>query len=108
MSKHRKPTRIDTYTLPTRALLAAVLGTALLLGPVVGAGTADAHDGAESHQHMVMCTSEGLSPVDGPCMWDARHQGNGEGRSTIVYKSSFKHVSHRRAHRVLMYWRGQV
>lgn len=37
----------------------------------------------------------------GPCVWDARHRGNGEGRSLIVRRDGrIDHVTHRRAHRV--------
>lgn len=36
------------------------------------------------------------------CVWDARHMGNGIGRSFIVHEDgSVTYVSHRRAHRLL-------
>ena len=38
------------------------------------------------------------------CVWDAKHQGNGEGHSLILtrYKGEFiaKRITHRRAHRL--------
>lgn len=41
------------------------------------------------------------------CVWDARHMGNGRGRSFYAYRNAFggdpviRYVSHRRAHRAL-------
>jgi hypothetical protein len=38
----------------------------------------------------------------GPCVWDARHMGNGSGKSFIRRKSGkVVYVTHRRAHRML-------
>lgn len=42
------------------------------------------------------------------CVWDARHQGNGEGRSLILtrFRGDYlaKPISHRRAHRLQAAW----
>lgn len=36
------------------------------------------------------------------CVWDARHMGNGHGRSLVAYKSGkIVYISHARAHRML-------
>lgn len=44
------------------------------------------------------------------CVWDARHRGNGIGRSLIVTRvgdrETFVYVSHARAHRLVSAWRG--
>lgn len=42
------------------------------------------------------------------CVWDGKHQGNGEGRSYILtrYDGDYliKYISHRRAHRLQAAW----
>jgi hypothetical protein len=42
------------------------------------------------------------------CVWDARHQGNGEGRSYILtrFKGDYlvAYITHRRAHRLQALW----
>lgn len=42
------------------------------------------------------------------CVWDARHQGNGEGHSLILteYRGEFlaQRITHRRAHRLQSLW----
>ena len=41
-------------------------------------------------------------PVGGPCVWDARHQGNGTGKSFRVTRSgTVIFLTHREAHRAL-------
>lgn len=44
-------------------------------------------------------TDEAGDPRKRPCVWDARHQGNGRGQSFIVWRNgSVKEISHTRAH----------
>ena len=42
------------------------------------------------------------------CVWDAKHQGNGKGKSLILtrYRGEYlaKRISHRRAHRLQVAW----
>ena len=42
------------------------------------------------------------------CVWDAKHRGNGQGKSYILtrYRGDFlvKYVTHRRAHRLAKAW----
>jgi hypothetical protein len=38
----------------------------------------------------------------GPCVWDAKHRGNGRGDSFIVRRDGrIVYISHRRAHRIV-------
>lgn len=53
------------------------------------------------------CVYEDGSGGPTPCVWDAKHQGNGVGRSYIVWSgdtvrhaADIEYVSHRRAHRL--------
>lgn len=40
------------------------------------------------------------------CVWDARHRGNGHGRSFIIRRDGdIRYVTHRRAHRLVAAWR---
>lgn len=52
----------------------------------------------------------GLAPCEyedsNHCVWDARHMGNGHGRSFVVSRHGVvRYVSHARAHRLLADWR---
>lgn len=40
------------------------------------------------------------------CTWDAKHMGNGRGKSFVVLKGGrVKYVSHKRAHTLITRWR---
>lgn len=70
-------------------IAAAVVAVATLAAP------ANATDGGTR----VPCASEDAA---GPCVWDARHMGNGEGRSFVVRASGrVVYVSHARAHALM-------
>lgn len=48
------------------------------------------------------CPGDEYVPEHGPCVWDARHMGNGEGKSFWISKAgAFRHVRHVRAHCML-------
>lgn len=70
---------------PVAALAVATLAT-----------PASATDSGTDAGTRVPCASEDSA---GPCVWDARHMGNGEGRSFMVQGSGrVVYVSHARAH----------
>lgn len=52
-------------------------------------------------QRMARCVSE---EHEGqrvfPCVWDARHQGNGRGDSLLMRRHRVRVISHERAHRL--------
>lgn len=78
------------------ALAIAAPGVAILT-----TGTADAGSSTPAHD---MCRQEDGSGQR-VCVWDARHQGNGAGRSYIVVggqmeDTRFVYISHRKAHRL--------
>jgi hypothetical protein len=76
----------------TRTLLAT------LLAATIGAGTPSSAQAAEFRP----CKYEDGSGQKGPCVWDARHMGNGSGRSYIVWsEDEYERVSHRLAHQLL-------
>jgi hypothetical protein len=67
------------------AVVAAVLTVALMAAP------AQAHRMAHCH------SDDGSGPR--PCVWDARHMGDGEGRSFVKrIGGRIDYVGHRRAH----------
>lgn len=48
------------------------------------------------------CTTDETGPEFGPCVWDARHFGDGQGRSFVIRKGGkIAYISHKRAHRML-------
>lgn len=78
----------------TRALLAAGALAAILAGGAQATGYAD-------HTRLAWkpCASE---DAPGPCVWDARHRGNGVGQSFLVTRTGeVRYVSHTRAHRLV-------
>lgn len=57
-----------------------------------------AHAGPAPHSMRPCATDEAEGVF---CVWDARHMGNGVGRSfKIGREGKFKYISHRRAHRL--------
>lgn len=84
-------------TLATFAVQAALVASAITYadGVVVGS-TAQ----AAGRTWQACATDEGLPFAEGGtrCVWDARHMGNGSGRSFFVNASGVHYVSHARAH----------
>ena len=75
-----------------------LVATAVLLSappaPVLTAAPADAGGG----RSLKPCAYE---DGPGPCVWDARHRGNGVGKSFVVRRDGrVVYVTHRRAHRL--------
>lgn len=83
-----------------RITLAALAVATLTVGAVQG--RAD----AAPHTQLPACKFEDGSGQRATCVWDARHRGNGEGRSYIAITPRtggddiFIRISHRRAHRL--------
>lgn len=72
----------------------AIASIVALAGIIIAAPDADA-----GRDRTPPCKFE-----DGPgrCVWDARHMGNGEGRSLVWREDGTKRfITHRRAHRLM-------
>jgi len=86
-----------------RTLLAALVAAATLAGGPAQAVTVD----PVFPRGLPMAPSEDSCYVH-RCVWDAKHQGNGEGYSLILtrYHGDFiaKRITHRRAHRLQAAW----
>ena len=80
-----------------------IVGAVVLAVAAVGTVTTEAHADPVFPKGLPYAPSE-----DGcysyRCVWDARHQGNGEGHSLILtrHRGEYiaKRISHRRAHRL--------
>lgn len=84
--------------------LAAVAVAATLAAGIAVAGAPEA-DAATREPAIYMCPSdEGEAPAAVlPCVWDAKHRGNGIGRSFIIRRDGVVfHVTHQRAHRLMV------
>lgn len=95
-----------------RTIAAMFTAVALTFGLV----TAAAADGANSRPvpgsvepggverpdpYLPLCATEDTVPADGACVWDALHQGNGDGRSFLVLPSGrVVYIGHRTAQRL--------
>ena len=90
-----------------RAAIASSLVAALLSSPVGAAPSKT--DGADHvfPRGLPWAPSEDACYAH-RCVWDARHQGNGEGHSVILtrFKGEFlvARITHRRAHRLQSLW----
>lgn len=84
----------------TTALAGMVVGAVLVLAAgVVGASQADATEGGGRPAPKFQPCEEGVDV--GKCVWDARHMGNGKGRSyKIRWNGEQQFISHRRAHQL--------
>ncbi len=65
---------------------------------------------AEPHPGARPCNHEDGSGDPLPCVWDARHMGNGAGRSYVLYRNEpgdvrINYVTHRWAHRLVWLWK---
>jgi hypothetical protein len=84
----------------TRALtaLAILAGTAPWAYMAYDMATFELH-APTTRPHWATCaTDEGVEAQNRKCVWDALHQGNGEGRSFFVNADGLHFVSHARAH----------
>lgn len=99
----------------TRRHLVAVALVGALVGLWISPGRAYAVE-LEHAAHTAAATSPGLPACrveDGSgqraCVWDARHAGNGAGRSVVIRhggtdRATVRVVTHRRAHRLIRRW----
>lgn len=62
--------------------------------------SAPAYAGHDGERYWPPCPSEDRKDVMQKCVWDAVHQGDGEGRSFFVNLHGVHYVSHARAHRM--------
>lgn len=68
------------------ARTAILCGVALIAALTFGQFASEAGSRVDPADHYPACLSDdGTSPVAGPCLWDARAQGNGQGDSFIAY-----------------------
>lgn len=81
---------------------AALLVLFIILSPSTTPATAEPAPSSAPTPVIYMCPSdEGESPIL-PCVYDARHLGNGQGTSFIIRRDGeVVHVTHKRAHRLL-------
>lgn len=86
---------------------AALLAAALFIGGAVLAAPtpADAHRPPTDRPALTVRTWEPCAndeAAGGPCVWDARHMGNGQGRSfKVTARDRVRYVSHATAHALL-------
>lgn len=93
--------RLARYVTPV--LLALAVG--ILVGSLLTVAGANAAHAAKPQHPVYMCDTDEAGegqPGPLPCVWDARHMGNGKGRSFIVRRDlATVRVTHRRAHSLL-------
>lgn len=89
-----------------RKFIATIIATFTLFGGMVlTAGEADAH--RDVPRKARACKYE--DAPKGNCVWDARHRGNGIGRSFYVDKRGKQtFITHRKAHRMVKAWRNSA
>lgn len=93
------------FTIAFRAAVAGVaLSAGIVAAPVHASERPAPEDGASaSPVRMARCVSgeydADVQPVF-PCVWDARHQGNGRGDSLIMRRNRVVVIRHARAHRL--------
>ena len=90
-----------------RKLTTLAVAATLALG--VSSATLPAQASTKGHPNgpVQRCTNDdGSKPVGVThCIWDAKHQGNGEGRSFRHTKAgNIKYITHRKAHRLTTTW----
>lgn len=85
--------------------IVSILAAALIASP---AGAAPSKTDSVFPRGLPHAISEDGCAGAKRCVWDARHQGNGEGRSYILtrFKGDYlvAYVTHRRAHRLQSLW----
>jgi hypothetical protein len=88
-----------------KGLIAGVLAAVLLASPAGAAPSKTDSVFPRGLPHALY--EDGCAGVK-RCVWDARHQGNGEGRSYILTRHRgdylVAYVTHRRAHRLQSLW----
>ena len=84
-----------------RPILAGTLAAAILAGPAAGAAMAPT-----PHPRPLGPCANDEAIAGHPCVWDARHMGDGHGQSFVRLESGRTvHVSHRDAHTLLRWTR---
>jgi hypothetical protein len=100
----------------TTALIGAVIGAILVLvSGTIGIQRASAEPGSMPHPRFVGCDDHRPGEqADLPCVFDARHMGDGTGRSFVVYRLKpgndhpvGRYITHRKAHALLYSEGGQ-
>lgn len=90
-----------------RGLVAGVLAAVLLASPAGAAPSKTDSVERVFPRGLAYALNEDECATD-RCVWDARHQGNGEGHSLILtkYRGEFlaQRITHRRAHRLQSLW----
>lgn len=90
-----------------RASVAGVLAAVLLASPA-GAAPSKTDGGEQVFPRGLPHAPSESECYSHRCVWDARHQGNGEGHSLILtrFKGEFlaARITHRRAHRLQSLW----
>ena len=94
-------------------MMRRVIGVAVLTVALVASPAAAKFSDPKSELRIAKSEFSGVAPCrfeDGSgqapgCVWDARHRGNGIGRSFIVTRvgdrETFTYVTHRQAHRLV-------
>jgi hypothetical protein len=94
-------------------MVGAFLGIAILFTGLHVVATATPAQASSASVDPVFPRGLPYAPTDGECysyrcVWDARHQGNGEGHSVILTRHDgdylAQQISHRRAHRLQAAW----
>lgn len=97
-----RATRTTARTLPAVLILCAT-ALAFLFATVSSADAATVAESSRTDRTPV-CVAEDSPPAGASrCVWDARHHGNGEGRSFVLLRvgdddPTVRTVTHRRAH----------
>ena len=79
------------------ALATAITLTAILVPVAAAEGT------TKLPPKITICVLEDGSGGKLPCVWDAKHSGNGGGKSYIIRKNDKTvYISHKRAHRLYL------
>jgi hypothetical protein len=96
--RHRARVR-TTVPAMTRALaLGAIVGALTMTPAIADAGWTPARS-ADLVQLPACVTDEAPGTTGARCVWDARHMGNGQGRSFRINRAGeLKRLSHARAH----------
>lgn len=87
-----------------RTLKASVVVLYLVAMLTIGVGTAEKSHAAKIDKGYPPCLAEDGS-TQRSCVWDARHRGNGEGRSFVKVGKRYTTVPHAWAHQAVHIWR---
>ena len=84
------------------AVSCAIASAVMLVAFVVSASPASGASHARGLPAAV--TEDSCASGVARCVWDARHRGNGIGRSFILVRGDVRYVTHQRAHRLVAAW----